>query len=129
MKFWKFLSKSLVKFFFLILVELTILNKEKEDQEVVLTELQKKEKELKEELEKKRRDAENLQLAIKKLIADEIKRKAEEAAKEAAAILQRVEDGVTKPRPKILFEPGEVVRVKEGPFVDFNGVAFDAVDF
>lgn len=42
--------------------------------------------------------------------------------KEAQAILQRVEDGATKPRPKILFEPGEVVRVKEGPFVDFNGV-------
>ena len=42
--------------------------------------------------------------------------------KEASSILQRVEDGVTKPRPKILFEPGEVVRVKEGPFIDFNGV-------
>lgn len=41
---------------------------------------------------------------------------------EANAILQRVEDGVTKPKPKILFEPGEVVRVKEGPFGDFNGV-------
>jgi murein hydrolase activator len=49
--------------------------------------LQQKEKELKEELEKKKRDAENLQLAIKKLIAEEIKRKAEEAAKaEAAAV-------------------------------------------
>lgn len=42
--------------------------------------------------------------------------------KEAQAILQRVEEGVTKPKPKVLFEPGEVVRVKEGPFVDFNGV-------
>lgn len=42
--------------------------------------------------------------------------------KEAHAILQRVEDGVSKPRPKVLFEPGEIVRVKEGPFVDFNGV-------
>ena len=42
--------------------------------------------------------------------------------KEALAIMQRVEDGVTKPRPKILFEPGEVVRVKDGPFIDFNGV-------
>ena len=41
---------------------------------------------------------------------------------EAAAILQRVEEGLTKPRPKILFEPGEVVRVKEGPFIEFNGV-------
>ena len=42
--------------------------------------------------------------------------------REANAILKRVEDGVTKPRPKILFEPGEIVRVKDGPFVDFNGV-------
>ena len=45
--------------------------------------------------------------------------------KEALAIMQRVEEGVTKPRPKILFEPGEIVRVKEGPFVDFNGVVED----
>lgn len=42
--------------------------------------------------------------------------------REAAAILQRVEDGVEKPRPKTLFEPGEVVRVTDGPFADFNGV-------
>lgn len=42
--------------------------------------------------------------------------------KEAEAILQRVVEGVSKPRPKIIFEPGEVVRIKEGPFVDFNGV-------
>ena len=42
--------------------------------------------------------------------------------KEANDIMQRMEEGVTKPRPKILFEPGEMVRVKEGPFVDFNGV-------
>ena len=43
-------------------------------------------------------------------------------AAEANSILQRVEDGVDKPRPKILFEPGEVVRVTDGPFTDFNGV-------
>ena len=42
--------------------------------------------------------------------------------KEADAILQRVEEGVDKPKPKVLFEPGEVVRVKDGPFTDFNGV-------
>tara|TARA_Y100001968_G_C19419430_1_gene750890 strand:+ start:438 stop:983 length:546 start_codon:yes stop_codon:yes gene_type:complete len=42
--------------------------------------------------------------------------------KEAVVLLQRIEEGVTKPKPKILFEPGEIVRVKEGPFVDFNGV-------
>lgn len=42
--------------------------------------------------------------------------------READAILQRVEEGVSKPRPKILFEVGEVVRVTDGPFADFNGV-------
>ncbi len=42
--------------------------------------------------------------------------------KEANAILNRVEEGVNKPRPKILFEVGEVVRVIDGPFKDFNGV-------
>lgn len=42
--------------------------------------------------------------------------------REAAEILQRVEDGVEKPKPKTLFEPGEVVRVVDGPFADFNGV-------
>jgi len=42
--------------------------------------------------------------------------------KEADAIMQRVQEGVEKPRPKVLFEPGEVVRVTDGPFNDFNGV-------
>jgi transcriptional antiterminator NusG len=42
--------------------------------------------------------------------------------REAEAILQRVQEGVEKPRPKVLFEPGEVVRVIDGPFNDFNGV-------
>ena len=42
--------------------------------------------------------------------------------KEADQILQRVQEGVDKPRPKVLFEPGEVVRVIDGPFNDFSGV-------
>jgi transcription termination/antitermination protein NusG len=42
--------------------------------------------------------------------------------KEASRILLRVEEGVDKPRPKVLFEPGQVVRVTQGPFNDFNGV-------
>ncbi|MFB3059557.1 MAG: transcription termination/antitermination protein NusG [Gammaproteobacteria bacterium] len=41
---------------------------------------------------------------------------------EADAILSRVEEGVDRPRPKVLFEVGEVVRVNDGPFNDFNGV-------
>lgn len=42
--------------------------------------------------------------------------------KEAEKILNRVTESVEKPRPKTLFEPGESVRVKEGPFADFQGV-------
>ncbi len=41
---------------------------------------------------------------------------------EADAILSRVEEGVDRPRPKVLFEVGEVVRVNDGPFNEFNGV-------
>jgi transcriptional antiterminator NusG len=44
------------------------------------------------------------------------------ADSEAEAILNRVQEGVEKPRPKVLFEPGQMVRVTEGPFNDFNGV-------
>lgn len=40
--------------------------------------------------------------------------------REAAAILQQVQDSEEKPRPKTIFEPGELVRVVEGPFNDFN---------
>ena len=42
--------------------------------------------------------------------------------KEADNILRRVKEGTDKPRPKVLFEPGEMVRVTDGPFNDFNGV-------
>ncbi len=48
--------------------------------------------------------------------------------KEAEAILSRVQEGVDKPRPKVLFEPGELVRVTDGPFNDFNGVV-EEVDY
>jgi len=41
--------------------------------------------------------------------------------KEANLILQRVTDSEDKPRPKTMFEPGETVRVNDGPFNDFNG--------
>ena len=48
--------------------------------------------------------------------------------READAILNRVQEGVDKPRPKVLFEPGEMVRVTDGPFNDFNGVV-EEVDY
>jgi transcriptional antiterminator NusG len=41
--------------------------------------------------------------------------------KEANAILSRIEDSVNKPRHKVLFETGEVIRIIDGPFKDFNG--------
>ena len=47
---------------------------------------------------------------------------------QADAILRRMQDGVEKPRPKVLYEPGEVVRVTDGPFTDFNGVV-EEVDY
>ena len=40
---------------------------------------------------------------------------------EVDKIMAQMQEGVEKPRPKVLFEVGEVVRVKEGPFTDFNG--------
>mgnify|MGYP003647081330 CR=1 FL=1 len=43
-------------------------------------------------------------------------------SKEADTILQRMQDSSEKPKPKVLFEVGEVVRVNDGPFADFNGV-------
>ena len=48
--------------------------------------------------------------------------------KEADAVLNRLQEGADKPRPKVLFEPGEMVRVVDGPFNDFNGVV-EEVDY
>lgn len=45
--------------------------------------------------------------------------------REAQRILDRIREGAEKPRPKILFEPGEQVRVTDGPFNDFNGTVED----
>jgi transcriptional antiterminator NusG len=41
--------------------------------------------------------------------------------KEVDEILLRMQEGYEKPKPKVLFEVGEMVRVKDGPFADFNG--------
>jgi transcriptional antiterminator NusG len=41
--------------------------------------------------------------------------------KEVQDILDQMREGVEKPRPKVLFEVGELVRVIDGPFTDFNG--------
>ena len=41
--------------------------------------------------------------------------------KEVDKIMSQMQEGVEKPKPKTLFEVGEMVRVREGPFTDFNG--------
>jgi len=48
--------------------------------------------------------------------------------KEAARILNRLQENADAPKPATLFEPGEVVRVIDGPFADFNGVV-EEVDY
>jgi len=47
---------------------------------------------------------------------------------QARAILQRMQEGAAKPRPKVLYEPGEMVRVIDGPFTDFTGIV-EEVDY
>ena len=41
---------------------------------------------------------------------------------EVMKIVNQMQEGIEKPRPKVEWEVGEVVRVKDGPFTDFNGV-------
>jgi transcriptional antiterminator NusG len=48
--------------------------------------------------------------------------------KEADSILQRIQDNVDTPKPRTMFEAGEVVRVNDGPFADFNGTV-EEVDY
>ena len=40
---------------------------------------------------------------------------------EVRAITQQMEEGALRPKPKVLFEVGEAVKVVDGPFQDFNG--------
>ena len=47
---------------------------------------------------------------------------------EAENLIRDIQKGVDKPKPKVLFETGEVIRITDGPFNDFNGVV-ETVDF
>jgi len=40
---------------------------------------------------------------------------------EVMKIVNQMQEGIDKPRPKVLWQVGELVRVKDGPFTDFNG--------
>ena len=44
---------------------------------------------------------------------------------EVMKIVTQMQEGVEKPRPKVQWEVGETVRIKEGPFTDFNGSVED----
>jgi transcriptional antiterminator NusG len=44
---------------------------------------------------------------------------------EVLKIVNQMQEGVDKPRPKVEWTVGELVRVKEGPFTDFNGAVED----
>ena len=48
--------------------------------------------------------------------------------KEVDSIMNRIQEGTDKPKPKVLFEAGELVRIIDGPFNDFNGVV-EEVDY
>ena len=48
--------------------------------------------------------------------------------KEVDSLMQQMQEGVEKPKPKVLFEIGQLVRVAEGPFTDFNGTV-EHVDY
>ena len=47
---------------------------------------------------------------------------------EVAKIVNQMQEGIEKPRPKVEWTVGELVRVKEGPFTDFNG-AIEEVNY
>ena len=44
---------------------------------------------------------------------------------EVMKIVNQMQEGIDKPRPKVQWQVGELVRVKEGPFTDFNGAVED----
>lgn len=48
--------------------------------------------------------------------------------REVDAIMAQMQSGIEKPRPKVEFEPGQNVRVTEGPFADFSGIV-DEVNY
>ncbi|AUZ06459.1 transcription termination/antitermination factor NusG [Vitreoscilla sp. C1] len=48
--------------------------------------------------------------------------------REVDAIMQQIQTGGEKPKPKVEFDVGQRIRVNDGPFADFNGVV-DEVNY
>jgi len=48
--------------------------------------------------------------------------------KEVADLKQQIEEGVERPRPKVMFDIGDAVRVMDGPFAPFNGVVEEVME-
>ncbi len=49
-------------------------------------------------------------------------------AREVAALKRQIEEGVERPRPKVMFDVGDAVRVMDGPFASFNGVVEEVME-
>jgi len=49
-------------------------------------------------------------------------------AKDIAALKQQIEEGVERPRPKVMFDVGDAVRVMDGPFASFNGLVEEVME-
>jgi len=48
--------------------------------------------------------------------------------REVDALVHQIEEGIERPKPKVLFEVGEAVRVIDGPFASFNGVVEEVME-
>lgn len=48
--------------------------------------------------------------------------------REVDALIQQIEEGVERPKPKVMFDIGDAVRVIDGPFASFNGVVEEVME-
>ncbi len=48
--------------------------------------------------------------------------------REVDALIQQIEEGIERPKPKVMFDIGDAVRVIDGPFASFNGVVEEVME-
>jgi len=48
--------------------------------------------------------------------------------REVDALVHQIEEGIERPKPKVMFDVGEAVRVIDGPFASFNGVVEEVME-